>query len=140
MPLLDVGAWLAAAWGGHVHHEPVAEWFDQQSGGLVLCRVTQMSLLRLLSNPAIMGDDAVSRSAAWSALDRLQADRRVQWAEEPLHLEPVWRALSARPDKSHKLWTDDYLAAFAQSGGLVLATLDGGMASRYPSVNVETLI
>jgi uncharacterized protein len=25
-------------------------------------------------------------------------------------LDAVWRAISARDDKSHKLWTDDYLA------------------------------
>jgi toxin-antitoxin system PIN domain toxin len=138
--LLDVAAWLAAAWGRHVHHRAAARWFDQQPGGLVLCRVTQMSLLRLLSNPAVMGHDVISRSAAWTVVDRLRADSRVLWADEPVDLEPVWRAFSARDDNSHKLWTDDYLAAFAQAGGLRLATLDTGFARRYPSVHVETLI
>jgi hypothetical protein len=137
--LLDVGVWLAAAWGRHVHHPSVAAWFEQQSQSFVLCRVTQMSLLRLLSNSAVMGSDVVARSAAWNVVDEFRADSRVVWADEPLHLEPVWRALSARDDSSHKLWTDDYLAAFAQAGGLVLATLDGGFAKRYPSVRVETL-
>ena len=139
MSLLDVGVWLAAAWGRHVHHPSVAAWFEQQSQSLVLCRVTQMSLLRLLSNSAVMGSDVVARSAAWNVVDEFRADSRVVWADEPLHLEPVWRALSARDDSSHKLWTDDYLAAFAQAGGLVLATLDGDLAKRYPSVRVETL-
>lgn len=140
MILLDVGAWLAAAWGRHVHHAVVARWFDRQNDGLMLCRVTQMSLLRLLTNPSVMDGDAISRSAAWRVVDQLRADSRVGWADEPLHLEPVWRAFSARDDASHKLWTDDYLAAFAQAGGLTLATLDGGFARRYPSVRVETLV
>lgn len=140
MSLLDVGVWLAAAWGRHIHHPAVAAWFEQQSQSLVLCRVTQMSLLRLLSNSAVMGSDVVARSAAWNVVDEFRADSRVVWADEPLHLEPVWRALSARDDSSHKLWTDDYLAAFAQAGDLVLATLDGGLAKRYPSVRVETLV
>jgi hypothetical protein len=30
-----------------------------------------MSLLRLLSNPAIMGDDAIDRSQAWRTFDQL---------------------------------------------------------------------
>jgi len=138
--LLDVGTWLAAAWGRHVHHEVTARWFDRQPGGLVLCRVTQTSLLRLLSNPAVMGHDVISRSAAWAVVDQIRADGRVVWADEPPSLEPVWRAFSAREDNSHRLWTDDYLAAFAQAGGLTLATLDGGFARRYPSVHVETLV
>lgn len=141
MILLDVGVWLAAVWGRHVHHPVVRAWFDQQQQpGLLLCRVTQMSLLQLLSNPSVMGDDVVTRSAAWSVVDRLRADSRVGWADEPVHLEPVWRALSARDENSHKLWTDDYLAAFAQAGDLSLATLDGGSARRYPSARVETLL
>lgn len=98
-----------------------------------------MSLLRLLSNPAVMGTDAITRSTAWTVIDRLRSDDRVRWAEEPAQLEHVWRAFSARGDKSHELWTDDYLAAFAQTGGLTLATLDRQLAHRYPSVRVETL-
>jgi len=138
--LLDVAIWLAAAWGGHVHHPVVAAWFEEQSRSLVLCRVTQMSLLRLLSNAAVMGSDVVDRSGAWNVVDEFRGDTRVVWADEPPHLEPVWRALSARDDSSHKLWTDDYLAAFAQAGDLALATLDVGYAKRYPSVRVETLV
>jgi toxin-antitoxin system PIN domain toxin len=138
--LLDVAIWLAAAWGGHVHHPVVAAWFEEQSRSLVLCRVTQMSLLRLLSNAAVMESDVVERSGAWNVVDEFRADTRVVWADEPPHLEPVLRALSARDDSSHKLWTDDYLAAFAQAGDLALATLDVGYAKRYPSVRVETLV
>jgi predicted nucleic acid-binding protein len=55
-------------------------------------------------------------------------------------LDAVWRAISARDDKSHELWTDDYLAAFAQSGDATLVTLDHKMPARYPSVRVELLL
>lgn len=140
MILLDVGVWLAAVWGRHARHPVVAAWFDQQSRGFVLCRVTQMSLLRLLSNPAVMGPDAMTRSAAWGVVDRLRTDGRVLWADEPPGVEPAWRAISARDDNSHRLWTDDYLAAFAQASDLTLATLDGGFARRYPSVRVVSLL
>lgn len=140
MILLDVGVWLAAAWGRHAHHPATAEWFGKQPDDLVFCRVTQMGFLRLLSNPAIMGADAVDRSQAWRTFDQLWADERVLWADEPDGLDAVWRAISARDDKSHKLWTDDYLAAFAQASDLTLATLDGKLAGRYPSVRVEPLL
>ena len=83
----------------------------------------RLVLLRLLSNRAIMGDDAVDRSQVWRTFDQLWADERVLWADEPDELAAVWRAISAPDDKSHKLWTDDYLAAFAQASDATLATL-----------------
>lgn len=140
MILLDVGVWLAAAWERHARHRVAADWFGRQDGDLLFCRVTQMGLLRLLSNRAIMGEDTVDRSAAWRVFDQLWADERVLWADEPGELDAVWRAFSARNDKSHKLWTDDYLAAFAQTYGATLATLDGKLSARYPSVRVESLL
>lgn len=77
--------------------------------------------------------------AAWRVLDMFWADDRVLWADEPDHLEGVFRAISARDDNSHKLWTDDYLAAFAQASGAVLATLDTKLKGRYPSVQIDQL-
>lgn len=139
MILLDVGVWLAAAWGRHIHHRVAADWLDRQEGDLAMCRVTQMSLLRLLSNPVVMAQDVVSRADAWRAIDQIRADERVLWAEEPPQLDAVWRAISARDENSHKLWTDDYLAAFAQASDAMLATLDRKLRHRYPSIHVDTL-
>ena len=139
MILVDVGVWLAAIWGRHARHRIARQWFDEQSDDLLLCRVTQMSLLRLISNPAIMREDAVTRSEAWRIVDQLWSDNRVLWAEEPDHLEAVFRAISARDDGSHKLWTDDYLAAFAQASGASLSTFDTKLKARYPSVQVNQL-
>ena len=72
-------------------------------------------------------------------LDALRADERVVWCEEPPGIDALFRAFSSLPDGSHKLWTDDYLAAFAQCGGAVLATLDRRIANRYPSVSTVTI-
>lgn len=139
MSLVDVGVWLAAVWGRHIHHPVVADWLDQRQAPLMMCRVTQMSLLRLLTMPAILGDDTVDRSEAWNVVDALLLDDRMEWVDEPPALGAVWRALSARADQSHKLWTDDYLAAFAQSAGVDLITLDQRFADRYPSISVITI-
>lgn len=62
--------------GSYVHHPIAAEWFGKETEDIVFCRVTQMGLLRLLSNPAIMGDDAIDRSHAWRTYDQLWADER----------------------------------------------------------------
>ena len=140
MKLVDVGVWLAAVWGRHVHHPVTADWFGKEANDILFCRVTQMGLLRLMSNPAIMGGDAVDRSQAWRTFDQLWADERILWADEPAELDAVWRAISERDDKCHKLWTDDYLAAFAQSTDATLVTLDRRIPARYPSVRVELLL
>src|SRR5215470_4237901 len=60
--------------------------------------------------------------------------------DEPAELDAVWRAISAHDYKSHKLWTDDYLAAFAQASDATLITLDRKVPARYPSVRVELLL
>lgn len=139
MTLLDVSIWLAAAWAPHVHHSIAKAWMGAEARTLGVCRVTQMSFLRLISNPGVVGGDARSRREAWLAFDALRSDSRVTYVEEPPGLESVWRALSARDDQIHKLWTDDYLAAFAQTAHLTLVTLDRSFIKRYPSVRVEVL-
>ena len=139
MTLLDVNVWLAASWRNHADHARVTAWRIASGESLGMCRVTQMSYLRLSTLTAIAGPDALTRREAWQALDLLRAQPTVAWLDEPDGLERVWRALSAGTNKDHKLWTDDYLAAFAQAGDLTLVTLDRSFVRRYPSVRVEAL-
>lgn len=137
--LPDVNVWLAATWARHVHHSHAKEWFDRAAEPIAMCRTSQMGLLRLLSNPAVLGPDVLERSGAWRVIDQLQADPLVSWLEEPRELEAIWRTMSARDDSGHKLWTDDYLAAFAQAGRLTLVTFDQALTRRHPSVHVTAL-
>ena len=95
-----------------------------------------MALLRLVTNPAVIRADALTRRQAWDLIERLYEDPRVRFLSEPSGLAPLWMAFSKRDDRSHLLWTDDYLAAFAQAGHLELATLDASMRARFPSVRV----
>jgi hypothetical protein len=140
MKLLDVNVWLAASWARHRHHEVAKEWLDRQEDELAFCRVTQMALMRLITNPAITGRDALSRRQAWEAVDQLMADSRVRFLSEPETLVPLWKAFSKRDDHNHLLWTDDYLAAFAQAMDGELVTLDGVFRARYPAVRVIDLL
>ncbi|WP_300343622.1 TA system VapC family ribonuclease toxin [Nesterenkonia sp.] len=137
--LPDVNVWLAGVWGRHTHHSAARRWFDGTDGPVVLCRITQMSLLRLLTIPAVLGEDALTRAQAWQVMDQLAADARVIWSEEPAETEAVWRTMSSRNEGSHKLWTDDYLAAFAQAGRHTLVTFDAELGRRHPSVRTTVL-
>ena len=137
--ILDVNVWLAAAWARHVHHPLAKRWLDAEDDELAFCRVTEMAFLRLLTNPAVRGDDALTRRQAWDLLQTLQADPRVKFLPEPRGLAPLWIAFSKRDDRSHLLWTDDYLAAFAQAAEAELVTLDAQLRTRYPSVDVVSL-
>ncbi|MBK9239435.1 MAG: PIN domain-containing protein [Acidobacteria bacterium] len=139
MKLLDVNVWLAASWGRHAHHSIAKRWMDQEDDDLAFCRVTEMAFLRLVSNPAVTGTDVQTRKQGWDLLLALQDDPRVRFLGEPRGLAPVWITLSKRNDKSHLLWTDDYLAAFAQSAPATLVTLDRKIRTRYPSVDVLAL-
>jgi len=139
MTLLDVNVWLAAVWARHARHPVAKRWVDDHDDELAFCRTTEMGLLRLTTNPAVTGNDALTRRQAWDVLVRLQSDPRVRFLPEPAGLAPLWMAFSKRDDRSHLVWTDDYLAAFAQAAGLELVTFDKGMRARYPSVDVVSL-
>jgi toxin-antitoxin system PIN domain toxin len=137
--LLDVNVWLAAVWARHVHHRVARQFVDAADDELAFCRVTEMALLRLVTNPAVTGKDVRTRRQAWDLLDTVQADPRVRFLGEPRGLAPLWIALSKRDDGSHLLWTDDYLAAFSQAANVELVTLDRALHARYPSVRVRPL-
>jgi uncharacterized protein len=137
--LLDINVWLAASWARHVHHAVARDFVDREDDELAFCRVTEMALLRLLTNPAVTGPDVRTRRQAWDIVLALQGDPRVRFLPEPRGLAPLWMAFSKRDDRSHLLWTDDYLAAFAQAANFELVTLDRGLHARYPSVRVVVL-
>lgn len=126
--LADVSWLLPLCYGGHEHHEPALRWLESLPGGseVVVCRIAQMGLLRLLSNPAVMGSDVCITDAAWKLNDRLFGDPRFTLEMEPSALEGVLRRLTKGFPYSPKLWQDAYLAAFAVAADLPLVTFDQG--------------
>ena len=137
MKIPDVNVWLAAAWARHSQHTIVKNWIEVEEGELGFCRVTQMSFLRLLTNPAVTREDALTRRQAWEVYAKFMADPRIRLITEADKVEALWTAFSKRDDKSHLLWTDDYVAAFAQAADAELVTLDRGLKKRYPAVHVS---
>jgi toxin-antitoxin system PIN domain toxin len=139
MKLLDVNVWLAAVWSRHSLHHKAKRWFDAEDDEIGFCRITQMGLLRLMTNPTITRNDALTRRQAWNLMEDLMSDPRVRYLAEPQGLVSLWAAFSKRDDKSHLLWTDDYLAAFAQAASAELVTFDRGFHKRYASVSISIL-
>ena len=105
----------------------------------MVCRVAGMGLLRLLTIPAVLEDDVLTRQQAWATLDQLLSDERFIWRDEPIGMTAEFRSLSAVDDHSHKLWTDDYLAAFALASSASLTTLDRKFSARYPQLDVVVI-
>lgn len=51
--LLDVNVLVALFDPDHIHHEPAHRWFSRQrSRGWATCAMTEIGLIRVLSNPA----------------------------------------------------------------------------------------
>ena len=129
MQLLDINVWLGLAFKRHKHHELAIAWFHS-IGPLpcCFCRLTQIGFLRLATNPQAMGNDVVTLQQAWMAYDAFSADPHVGYIEEPVGIEPAWRALTQHQSFSPKVWNDAYLAAFAQTIDYELVTFDKGFA------------
>ena len=136
--LVDANVWLAIAVDAHVHHAAATTWFDAKSDGTcAFCRITQLALLRHLTNSKIMGEANVqSQADAWRAYEALAIDSRVVYLDEPHGLGVVFKSFTQRPVPGHKRWTDAYLAAFAAALGFEVATLDSGLTG-YPGVSVN---
>ena len=125
--LPDVNILLALSAEGHTHHVFARSWFAAQTDSTVaICRVTQMGLLRLLTNPKALASGVCSIREAWDIANEIRADRRIVFAQEPASLEQAWAGLMNHPAARHTSWTDAYLAAFAKERDYTLVTFDRG--------------
>jgi hypothetical protein len=135
----DVNVWLAMTVSAHEHHRIAVGWFDALEGSsrVCFCRITQMSLLRLLTTEAVMGrDEVLTQLQAWRAYDELLADERVRWFSEPSGLDREFRSRSTHDRPAPKDWTDAYLAAFASAADLTLVSFDQGFRAKVRHVQI----
>ncbi len=128
----DVNVWIALTLESHVHNAIAARWLAGlgPDSRLCFCRITQLSLLRLLTTQAVMGSEVMSQVEAWNVYDRWLEDTRVVLLAEPTGLEAPFRAHSRRKDPSPKDWADAYLIAFATASGLTLVSFDRGFRGK----------
>lgn len=127
MFLPDVNFWLALVFESHRFHASARDWMLAVAPRcVVFCRVTQLGFLRLATNLKAFPTGAVSMSRAWQIYNQLSLDDRVGFAEEPELVEEQLRLLTQRQSFSTTVWTDAYLAAFAQSVNSELVSFDRG--------------
>jgi len=128
---LDANVWLALIWDRHEHSGMAHSWFEHAAGERFLfCRFTQLTVLRLLTTPAVMGSDVRTMKGAWDIWDQITLDDRVGFLSEPDDLEPGFRKHSRLAAASPKVWADAYLLAFAQAASLTLVTFDRALGKR----------
>jgi len=122
-----VNVWIALVAEGHSHHLAARRWFQARANSSVaFCRITQMGVLRLLTNPHVMGRAPRSIAEAWEIFTRLHDDRRVVFEAEPDGVDAAWQHLTTSPGVGASSWTDAYLAAFAHLQSYELISLIGG--------------
>jgi predicted nucleic acid-binding protein len=96
------------------------------AGETVLCRIVQLSLIRLLGNRTVMGDKVRSASNARRLIEELLRDERMNFIGEPSQIDSVFPAMLRYSIPTNKLVADAWLAAFAIASSSRLVTLDAG--------------
>lgn len=124
----DLNVWLALSVSGHRHSEEAWNWLNLLSADvrLIFSRYTQIGLLRLLTNSAAMGEQALTLRKAWEVYDRWLEDPRVEFYPEPRGLDSSFRQATAPfAGKAASKWVGDcYLLAYAKQSHATLATFD----------------
>ena len=124
----DLNVWLALSDAGNSHHQTAWAWLNRLPGDsrLIFSRYTQLGLLRLLTNKAVMGDETLTLRQAWAVYDQWIEDPRVEFYPEPRNLEAEFRQ-ATRPfaAKQASKWVGDcWLLAFAHAAKAQLVTFD----------------
>jgi uncharacterized protein len=126
----DVNVWMALVLENHIHREAAKSWWQATDTAIGFMRLTQMSLLRLLTTHAAMDGKPLAIDRAWQVYDRLFQDERVVFVPEPSEAERHFRRLASGRAASPKLWADAWLLAFAKAAQGVLVTFDGALGAR----------
>ena len=129
--IADANVLLPVLAEGHAHQVPATAWWDASADGDVgLSLPVRMALLRLLSNSRVMGTSVLRPAQAWSAVQSLIDDPRIEVLDQvPAAHGKLWYDNVARREPSPDLWTDAWLAALAQAHDCEMVTFDRGFRS-----------
>jgi hypothetical protein len=124
--LLDLNVLTALLWPSHEHHEAAHRWFSRGAHARwATCPLTELGLVRLLSNPAF-SRDALSPAEAIALLaENLTHPGHEFWPETVQVPAAVLRLEVAL--QGYRQVTDAYLLALAVHRKGVLATFDRGL-------------
>jgi len=100
--------------------------------------VTHLALLRHLTRKTILGDEALTNAKAFALVEQLLKSPSIRLLQEPTGTQDQLALHGISNTKSSQLWTDAYLASFAISGNLTLATFDKGF-KKFKGLDLELL-
>ena len=124
--LLDINILTALLWPTHEHHEVAHRWFAGRAGTpWATCALTQLGLVRIVSNPAF-SRDALSPMEALALLGENLAHPDHEFWSVSLQVPPAVKGIETRL-QGYKQLTDAYLLALAHRRKGVLATFDRGL-------------
>jgi toxin-antitoxin system PIN domain toxin len=127
----DVNVWLAVILEDHAHRSVAQAWWRGEDSRIAFIRVTEISVLRLLTTHAAMNGRPLSTDEAWQVYERLfKDDNRTVLMPEPPGVEARFREYTTGSAASPKLWGDAWLLAFAEAAGGTVITFDRALAAR----------
>jgi len=124
--LPDLNVWLALASPTHRHHQQAVHYWEQVAAGRVLfCTITALGLVRLVSQPKLMGAAVKTAPQASELLEAFCAQPGVAIAEDSAQSPwDIFHALLRGSGLSSRYCTDAYLAALALTNGWRLVSFD----------------
>ena len=138
--LVDVNVLLPLLIPQHTAHGVARRWLDAQSAGtLRFTALTQLGVLRLLSQPRVMGTSVLAPAQALHVWHQLEAALSLLEAgavpsDHARHLETLVAQRVASPN----LWTDAWLAALALTLDWEMVTFDRGFLA-FPGLRLRLL-
>ena len=137
--LPDLNVWLALASPAHQHHfSAVSYWEEQAAQQVLFCTVTALGLVRLVMQPKVMGDAALTAAEASALLAKFVQQPGVSYA--PLSNEgwEVFHGFMHQSEISPRLCTDAHLAALAITNQWRLVSFDRDF-QLFPGLNLLQL-
>lgn len=139
--IADVNVLLPLILEQHSHRAAASAWWnDQPDESVSFTLPVRMAVLRLLTNRALMGTGVLEPVQAWQTLGELSNDARaVVRHDVPIGLDALWLTFVRSREPSPNLWTDAWLAAFAEAEGAEMVTFDQGFRN-FPLSRLRLLI
>jgi toxin-antitoxin system PIN domain toxin len=123
--LPDLNVWLAMTSAGHANHAKAIHYWESEAADQVLfCSVTALGLIRLVSQPKLMGSAVKSSADASALLQSLCTQPGVSIAEAEEGAWGIFHRLACGLLQPSKHCTDAYLAALAMANGWRLVSFD----------------
>jgi toxin-antitoxin system PIN domain toxin len=123
--LPDLNVWLALAAKDHPHHKQALHYWEKQASAEVLfCTVTALGLIRLVSQPKLMGTAVLASAEASALLQGFCRQPGVAMAAPEHNGWELFHSLLSSTTLPARLHTDAYLAALAIANGWRLVSCD----------------